>query len=122
MEIVVAYSVLRPGIQIVNINALCSNVTPSIKARKDASGKETNSLSEKYTKLEKTRNKLLNELNELQLNIIKINKMIDLFETSKNLSLEFDERLWIATVDKVLVYHDCLVFKFFDGLEVREEW
>lgn len=78
-------------------------------------GKKTNSLSEKYAKLEKARNKLQNELNELELNIIKINKMIDLFETSKNLPLDFDERLWIATVDKVVVYDDCLVFQFLMG-------
>ena len=36
------------------------------------------------------------------------------------MEIEYDESLWTATIDKVTVYKEKLVFTFFDGTEITE--
>lgn len=45
--------------------------------------------------------------------------MFEVMELSKP-PIEFDEKLWVASVEKMTVYHDgrC-VFKFKNGVEIK---
>ena len=75
---------------------------------------------DRYTELQKMRDELREEARTLELNHIKIKKMIRLLETTSGLPITFDDRLWLATIDQVTVCHDKLIFKFFDGTEIEE--
>ena len=83
-------------------------------------GSETEELYKRYSALEEKQHELEKLQQELHLNIIKLKKLIKLLEFGNKLPIEFDERLWTATIDKVTVYKDKLIFTFFDGTEITE--
>ena len=83
-------------------------------------GSETEELYKRYSALEERQHELEKLQQELHLNTIKLKKLIKLLESGNELPIEFDERLWTATIDKVTVYKDKLIFIFFDGTEITE--
>lgn len=49
-----------------------------------------------------------------------LKKLIKLLKSWNELPIEFDERLWTATIDKVIVCKEKLIFTFFDGTKITE--
>ena len=42
-------------------------------------------------------------------------------EHTQTVPVAFDESLWLATVDRVIVHKDAVVFTFKGGMEITEE-
>ena len=79
-----------------------------------------NALVERYKKLKKKSLSLQKQKEERLAKRDLIGGFILEFSKCKELLTEFDEKLWIAAVDKVTVFQDGrLVFAFKEGTEIK---
>lgn len=87
-----------------------------------SSGSNTDELYERFTQLEQEKANLIDKQQTLDIDISKMKRVIKNLERGKNIQAEFDERLFVATINKVLVYKDRLSFEFFDGRVIDEKF
>ena len=81
-----------------------------------------NDLTERFKVEEEKYAQLVAERDRMKKESAAIGGMILELTELKGLSIEFDEKLWFATVDHVTVYgDDTLVYSLRDGTEVKVE-
>lgn len=74
-----------------------------------------------YEKLKKKYDALLLQRQKRKEHQDRLNQFIAVLQTQTEIPVKFHEDLWLATVDKVTVYHDTVVFTFRGGFEITEE-
>ena len=78
-----------------------------------------NDLTERYQTAEERLNTLLAERKRMEAEALTISGMLSQLMELEQLPIEFDEKLWNATVERLAVYEDeRLVFSLKDGTEI----
>ena len=78
-----------------------------------------NDLTERYQAAEEKLNSLLAERKRMEAEALAISSMLFELMELEQLPIEFDEKLWNATVERLTVYEDeRLVFSLKDGTEI----
>ena len=78
-----------------------------------------NDLTERYQVAEEKLNALLAERKRMEAEAIAISRMLFELMELEQLPIEFDEKLWNATVERLTVYeYERLIFSLKDGTEI----
>jgi site-specific DNA recombinase len=84
--------------------------------------KKYNELVERYKKAQDELNEIEEKIQEDKVRKDSIDTFIDKLKSQDTNLTDFDEALWTATVDKVIIVDDNnIIFHFKDGTEIKQE-
>lgn len=105
---------------VVELTRKCVNENSSSVQNQEEFTEKYNGYVEKYEKLKKRSDALAAEMDRKETTGRNIERFLSALSAGDDLLTEFDDGLWLATVDSVTVKSDgALIFRFFNGTEVE---